>query len=284
MDARALEEMGDLQALTAGAARVEYYDVGRGPALVMLHGGNCAATDWATILPRLSKEYRCILPDGAMIPLDPWMIWVLLSHLGIDEVSLLGHSQGGRVIREMYRLQPHRVWAYVNIDCEAIGAKIRSFSLPHEQFDPATRTEYQRRKAQRPDGPEFYWEPYVTPLAAQLQAAHLERRAAREAGKEWVEPGRPRPQERSLGTTAPPPPTLVVDQGDQITCPLLAFNSGRARLHQSDITPDWIQANIHATNVEYVVVTYAGHWIWVDQPQEFCDALEPFLAGHRPDQ
>src|SRR5204863_7623374 len=84
--------------------RVEYYELGSGPAVLMLHGGNCSADDWADIAPALAKNYRLILTDGLVVPLDARRVWMLLDHLGVKKVALVGHSAGGTLAREIYRL------------------------------------------------------------------------------------------------------------------------------------------------------------------------------------
>ncbi len=153
--------------MEAAGARLEYYDVGAGPALTMMHGGLCSARDYAAIVPRLSQDYRCILPDALNADIDPRHIGLLLDHLGIGRTALMGHSQGGRTINEMYRLQPDRVWAYVNVGCGAVGKKIRSFKLGMECMDSDMRAEYERRKAAWPDAPWFIHMPYITAEGAE---------------------------------------------------------------------------------------------------------------------
>ena len=79
-----------------------------------------------------------------------------------------------------------------------------------------------------------------------------------------------------------PAPAPIPKAGKYIRCPLLHLNSGRGRLRQENIHPRWVQRYINATDVEYVVVTDSGHWIWLDQTEAFLSAVLPFLKRHTP--
>jgi len=46
----------------------------------------------------------------------------------------VGHSAGGTLAREIYRLQPERVWAFVNIDSQGTGNTILARDLPAEKL------------------------------------------------------------------------------------------------------------------------------------------------------
>ncbi|MEM3594324.1 MAG: alpha/beta fold hydrolase, partial [Candidatus Jordarchaeaceae archaeon] len=40
-----------------------YEDEGKGPALVLIHGMGGDSTEWAPLIPELSREVRCIAVD-----------------------------------------------------------------------------------------------------------------------------------------------------------------------------------------------------------------------------
>jgi pimeloyl-ACP methyl ester carboxylesterase len=135
-----------LDAVEVGGRRLEYADLGRGPAVVLVHGGNCTADDWANIAPRLARRYRLILPDGLVHPLDPWEIWRLLDHLGLGDATLVGHSAGGQVAVTMYRQEPHRVRGLVSIDSQAVGPTIVARLLPAGRYSPRAAALYERHR------------------------------------------------------------------------------------------------------------------------------------------
>ncbi|MBI4025356.1 MAG: alpha/beta hydrolase [Verrucomicrobia bacterium] len=261
--------------------RVEYHELGQGPAIVMLHGGQCCADDWANITPRLAQRYRLILPDGLVFPLDPWRIWRLLDHLGIGNVALVGHSKGGTDARQMYRLQPHRVWALVDIDGAVAGKMILARKLPNSKFSPQAAALYeQNREAMQQLKPHHHGD---YPSAVTLERRSLGYRRAKMSPEQraGTRTGPP-PRVLDIGVNTPPPPEPIPDTGKFITCPVMVFHTGRGKLGPEDISPEWIKQNIQADDVEYVVIKECGHWPWLEQPEWFLSRLEPFLARAAP--
>src|SRR5687768_5035868 len=123
-----------LHAIDIAGRRQEFCDIGTGPPIVIMHGGNCAADDWTSVASRLSAAHRLILPDGLVHPIDPWLVWLLLDQLGVRDVAMIGHSAGGGRVRDMYRLQPSRVRGMIFIDTEAIGSLTLARKIPNDQF------------------------------------------------------------------------------------------------------------------------------------------------------
>jgi pimeloyl-ACP methyl ester carboxylesterase len=264
-----------LDALEVDGGRVEFCQLGAGPAVVILHGGRCSADDWSNVAPRLARRYRVILPDGLVHALDPWRVWLLLDHLRVERAVLLGHSAGGICLRAMYRLRPDRVQGVVAIDTQAVGNTIVARNLPHERFSPAAAALYERHRT----------------LMEQLQPHHrgdypsavnIERRleAYRRGKMSPAELAATRPAPRNVVwlSDAPPPPEPIPDTGKFITCPTLVFHTGRGKLGPEDVSRRWIEENIQATDVEYVVMREASHWPWLEQGEWFLSRLGPFLA------
>lgn len=89
-----------------------YYELhGSGPPLMLLAGLASDSQSWLTILPDLKKIFTLILLDNRgvgrstqdceiSISLMADDAMALLNHLGIEKVSLLGHSMGGMVAQE----------------------------------------------------------------------------------------------------------------------------------------------------------------------------------------
>jgi pimeloyl-ACP methyl ester carboxylesterase len=240
-----------------------------------VHGGNCTAADWENIAPRLARRYRLILPDGFVHPLDPWRIWLLLDHLGIQDAALVGHSAGGPVVVTMYRLQPDRVRSLVTIDTEAVGPTIMARLLPNDRFSPYAAALYEQRREEmarlKPHHQGDY--PSEVNIARRLVAYERARLSPEErAGT------RPGPRRVHTIVHAPLTPEPIPDTDKFITCPLLVFHTGRGKLGPEDVSRDWIARNIRAADVEYVVRREVSHWPWVELPEWFLSRLEPFLA------
>src|SRR5580704_3421526 len=111
---------GDLPARRSVAIfgqRIEYYDVGAGPTVVLLHGlGSSAKGDWGACIMRLSAHHRVLAPDqlgfGASDkPMIDYGIqtWVdvlgeFLRVEGARDFALAGESLGGWIAAQ-YTIQ-----------------------------------------------------------------------------------------------------------------------------------------------------------------------------------
>lgn len=261
--------------MSGEAAIVEYYERGRGPAVAMMHGGNCCADDWANIVPSLSKNHRLILPDGLVHPLDPWHVWLLLDHLGVREVVLIGHSAGGTLARKMYCLQPDRVRAIVAVDADTAGSLKLARKLPDELRSARARALGEKNRASMEQLKPHHRGDYPSDVTIQRRLLAYRREKMR-------------PEERARTRTwpapsafcidnPPPAPQPISDGGKFIRCPILIIQTGRGKIGPEDISREWIAENIQARKVEYVVLKECGHWPWLEQREVFLGTLEPFL-------
>ena len=99
----------ELQFVTIHGHRRAYLQVGSGPALLLLHGLGCDHTTWLPVLGSLARRYTVIVPDllghgSSDKPRADYSVGGyangmrdLLSVLGIDRVTVVGHSLGGGV-------------------------------------------------------------------------------------------------------------------------------------------------------------------------------------------
>jgi pimeloyl-ACP methyl ester carboxylesterase len=241
---------------------------------VLLHGGRCSADDWSNVAPRLAGRHRLVLPDGLVHPLDPWRTWLLLDHLGIERTVLVGHSAGGMCLRMMYRLQPHRVCGIVGIDTQGVGKTIVAREWPQERYSPEAAALYERHRAAmerlRPDHRGDY------PSTVSIERRLLAYERAQMTPEQLAHT---RPAPRVVGQiAAPPPPVPIPDSGKFITCPTMVVHTGRGKLGPEHVSQAWIDANIQARDVTYVVIREAGHWPWLEQRESFLSVLEQFLA------
>jgi pimeloyl-ACP methyl ester carboxylesterase len=218
-----------------------------------------------------------ILTDGLVAPLDPWRVWLLLDRLGVKKVALVGHSAGGTLAREIYRLQPERVWAFVNIDSQGTGNTILARDLPAEKLSAQAAALLEQNKEAMKQLKPHHRGDY--PSMVNIEHRLLGYRRAtmtpeqRAATRTWApplvfvaDPNHPR---------APKP---IADTGKFIACPVLVFHTGRGKLGPEDISREWIAENIQATDVEYAVIKESSHWPWHEQQAWFLSRLEPFLA------
>ncbi|BAH48488.1 alpha/beta fold hydrolase [Rhodococcus opacus] len=95
--------------------------IGEGPALLLLHGIGDNSTTWTEIIPHLAENYTVIAPDllghgRSDKPRADYSIAAyangmrdLLSTLGIDHVTVIGHSLGGGVAMQFAYQYPQMV-------------------------------------------------------------------------------------------------------------------------------------------------------------------------------
>ena len=267
-----------LSALDIGTRRVEYVVLGEAsaPPVVILHGGSCSADDWSNVAPVLAERYRVVVADGLVHPFDPWRLWLLLDHLGIERASFIAHSAGGMMWRAMYRLQPERVSGVVSIDTQGVGQTIVVRLWPNERFSAEAATLYERHRdemeALKPQHRGDY--PSEVNIAARNVAYGRQQMTPEERGLT-----RPAPRVvESFPGSVPAAPQPISDEGKFITCPVLVIHTGRGKLGPEDISTEWVEENIQARDVQYEVIREASHWPWLEQPEWFLELVRPFLA------
>lgn len=119
----------------------EYGEADR-PPLMLLHGLFGVSTNWLSVVKRLQVDYRLILPDlrnHGRSPQHPAMdypamagdLLALLDRLGLDSVSLLGHSMGGKAAMWLSLIQPERIARLVVADIAPVGYPLHFGSIFH---------------------------------------------------------------------------------------------------------------------------------------------------------
>jgi pimeloyl-ACP methyl ester carboxylesterase len=104
-------EIRGLKLAETSAGTISFREAGSGEALLFLHGMNGSSKSWAYQFGAFAEKYRVIAWDapgyGRSDPVaaeaDAYAAQVdrLLTHLGIDQVVIVGHSMGG-VIAERF--------------------------------------------------------------------------------------------------------------------------------------------------------------------------------------
>jgi pimeloyl-ACP methyl ester carboxylesterase len=141
-----LSESIDVQKITIHGHRRAFVKMGSGPALLLLHGLGCDHTTWLPVIEQLARKYTVIAPDllghGASDkPRADYSVGGyangmrdLLTVLGIDRVTVVGHSLGGGVAMQFAYQFPERTERMVLVAPGGLGpevtAIIRAVSLP----------------------------------------------------------------------------------------------------------------------------------------------------------
>jgi pimeloyl-ACP methyl ester carboxylesterase len=140
----------EVQYLTIHGHRRAFVKAGSGPALLLLHGLGCDHTTWLPVLAALSRRYTVIAPDllghgrsdkpRADYSLGGYANGMrdLLTVLGIDKVTVVGHSFGGGVAMQFAYQFPERTERLLLVAPGGIGREvtpiIRAIALPGFQL------------------------------------------------------------------------------------------------------------------------------------------------------
>ena len=98
----------------AGEEDLFSLDLGKGPAIVLLHDASASAAVWAPFLPLLQGRFRVVAPDlpAARGDEQARTVQELLDHLQVDRYAVVGHGAGGSIAQAL-ALEDERVDAMV---------------------------------------------------------------------------------------------------------------------------------------------------------------------------
>ncbi|WP_183099221.1 alpha/beta fold hydrolase [Nocardioides pelophilus] len=126
----------EVQFVTIHGKRRAFVKTGSGPALLLLHGLACDRTTWDTVIPLLAKKYTVIAPDllGHGLSDKPRADYTLggyangmrdlLTLLGIDKVTVVGHSFGGGVALQFAYQFPERTQRLMLVSAGGLGPEV----------------------------------------------------------------------------------------------------------------------------------------------------------------
>src|SRR5882757_10887087 len=126
--------------------RVIYRIAGDGPPVVLVHGMVNSSKHWERVALRLADRYTVVAPDllghgdSAAVRGDYSLgahacsIRDLLTTIGIDRATVVGHSLGGGIAMQFFYQFPQRVERLVLISSGGLGrevkAPLRTAALP----------------------------------------------------------------------------------------------------------------------------------------------------------
>ncbi|MEO9323447.1 alpha/beta fold hydrolase [Nocardioides sp. C4-1] len=126
----------DVQFVTIHGHRRAFVKVGSGPALLLLHGLGCDHTTWSPVIDALAKRYTVIAPDllghgRSAKPRADYSVGGyangmrdLLTLLGIDKVTVVGHSFGGGVAMQFAYQFPERTERMMLVASGGLGPEV----------------------------------------------------------------------------------------------------------------------------------------------------------------
>jgi pimeloyl-ACP methyl ester carboxylesterase len=126
----------DVQYVTIHGHRRAFVKAGSGPALLLLHGLGCDHTTWEPVIDQLARRYTVIAPDllGHGVSDKPRADYSvggfangmrdLLTVLGIDRATVVGHSFGGGVAMQFAYQFPERTERLVLVGSGGLGPEV----------------------------------------------------------------------------------------------------------------------------------------------------------------
>ena len=135
-DAERRAPPAEVEFVTLHGKRRAFVKTGSGPALLLLHGLACDRTTWDRVIPLLAKKYTVIAPDllGHGLSDKPRADYTLggyangmrdlLTLLGIDKVTVVGHSFGGGVAMQFAYQYPERTQRVMLVSSGGLGPEV----------------------------------------------------------------------------------------------------------------------------------------------------------------
>ena len=286
--------MAPREGFVEGAARIYYKTLGRGPTLILLHGGPGADhRDFLPFLSPLARRFRLVLIDergsGRSERLEDTKLYTLnhmvhdierlRKHLDIQRFALLGHSFGG-ILAQAYAIRhPRRLLGLILAGTASSAHAINTdFQKIRAALSPTQRSKlaaFERRGIFRADG---QYHPGYARLISQALAPYMYVRAPSMPGSPlsgmevlremWVR----RSDFRIDGNLKGFDFTAVLKK---VTAPSLVVIGDRDMV--TTASADASRAALpHAT---LIVMANCGHMMFVDQTSRFNAMLTDFLAS-----
>jgi pimeloyl-ACP methyl ester carboxylesterase len=136
--------------LTLHGHRVRYRTAGRGPVLLLLHGIANSSETWAGVAPWLRRRFTLVAPDllghgESATPRGDYSLGAhataardVLTALGHERVTVIGHSLGGGVAMQFAYQFPERCERMVLVSSGGLGrevhAVLRAAALPGADY------------------------------------------------------------------------------------------------------------------------------------------------------
>jgi len=245
----------------------EVYGSGE-PALVFVHGWSCDARYWRKQVAELSERWRVVTLDLAghghsgsgrgkyTMKAFGEDVRAVTEATGSDRVILIGHSMGGSVIAEAARLMPDRVIGLIGVDTlENI-----EYPLTQEAVDQM-----------------------IDPLEKDFQCG------TRKFVEPMIAPGTdPRLREWILSDMAAASPAVALSAMREMMAQYVTGEAARifediplpVVCVNGDLWPVNFEANRrHMASFDAMVLKGADHFLMLNRPQEFNQALEKAIQG-----
>src|SRR5438552_11559098 len=125
-------ELGEVKEVRLPQGTIRYRERGSGAPIVFVHGLLVNGDLWRKVVPELSKDFRCIVPDLPLgsheqpvdedADLSPYAVAKLIADfiaaLDLEGVTLVGNDTGGAFCQLVITRHPERVGRLVLTPCD----------------------------------------------------------------------------------------------------------------------------------------------------------------------
>jgi pimeloyl-ACP methyl ester carboxylesterase len=245
--------------VTLGDATIHYETAGDGFPLVLLHGIGSNSRSWRRQLAALSTHFKVIAWDapGYGRSSDPTgepsmrfyaeCLRRFLEAIGLKSIFLLGHSTGGVIAQEFYRMYPEFVRRLVLADTRYVGSQavLEQRLNTLRTMTPAQLAQERGPKLLTPKAPPHLIQEVVSIMSeVRLIGYEFAARALAQSDTREVV--------RNLAV-----PTLLIWGAED------------------EITPMW---NAVPPGATLKIIPDAGHLCYIEQPDRFNEIVKGFLS------
>lgn len=250
--------------------KVHYQNYGKGDtALVFVHGWTCNLTFWKANIPAFTDQTRVIAVDlpghgqsekpelAYTMKLYAQAVEAVLRDAKVSKATLIGHSMGAPVLWQFYKNFPEKTRALVIVDggLKAMGTResMKAF------LDPLRLPTY---RASAEKSVEFLTQGMKDPkVRAEVKTAMVNA-----------------PQHTMISAfEGMLDPTIFPTKTDKITVPTLALMATSGNWNSEYET----YVRELAPGVEYQKWDGVSHFLMMDEPQKFNDAVQAFLTKNK---
>jgi pimeloyl-ACP methyl ester carboxylesterase len=252
-------------------------EAGTGPAIVMIHGFGAAIDWWDEIAPALATDHRVIRTDlighggtaapafGYTITRQAELVAAALDRLGIDRVTVIGHSMGGEVATALAERNPARIAAMILIDSpptagttftimtDAVMTPVIGEVLSHFETDDVIRRGLAQGFAAGFPVPEKFVADLKQLTYTAFRSAHEDSIAYRTA----------KPTNERLAALMPVPPLLALTGTEDAIVP-----------------PEHAKYFSEVPGAKIVMIEGSGHSPMVEKPAKTLELIRDFLREH----
>jgi pimeloyl-ACP methyl ester carboxylesterase len=275
----AATDLGTGTFVTAGGIATHYHDAGQGDPVVLLHGsgpGVSAWANWQHTIPALAQTMRVLAfdlvgygaterPGDIRYSLRSWTdhVWAFLDALGLDRVSVIGNSLGGRLALQMAEDDPGRLRRMVLMGSPGVGMTVTEGLKALRGYEPSPENMRALLTG--------YFAVDKSIITDDLVRIRYEASAAPGAHEAYrLMYFDPRHDGSNLGITE--------EQARAVTVPALLVHGREDKVVPPEVS--WTMLGL-LPDADLHVFARCGHWTQIERADEFNALVADFLGDRR---